>query len=65
MSPYSDWDTTQLKKYLSERSEEASAAAGANKDSLIETVKAYWYETEDKAEEAFSSVKDWIFDRYV
>lgn len=65
VSPYSDWDTTQLKAYLSERSQEASNAAGANKDSLIESVKNYWYETEEKAEDAFSSVKDWIFDRYV
>lgn len=65
VSPYSDWDTTQLKAYLAERSQEASNAAGASKDSLLDTVKNYWYETEDKAEEAFSNVKDWIFDRYV
>ncbi|KFY17134.1 hypothetical protein V492_00867, partial [Pseudogymnoascus sp. VKM F-4246] len=64
VSPYSDWDTTQLKAYLTERSQEASNAAGANKDSLIESVKNYWYETEDKAEDAFSSVKDWIFDSW-
>ncbi|KFZ13430.1 hypothetical protein V502_06619 [Pseudogymnoascus sp. VKM F-4520 (FW-2644)] len=64
VSPYSDWDTTQLKAYLSERSQEASNAAGANKDSLIENVKNYWYETEEKAEDAFSSVKDWIFDSW-
>ncbi|OBT61896.1 hypothetical protein VE03_08749 [Pseudogymnoascus sp. 23342-1-I1] len=64
VSPYSDWDTTQLKAYLNERSQEASNAAGANKDSLIESVKNYWYETEDKAEDAFSSVKDWIFDSW-
>lgn len=34
-----------------------------NKDSLISQVKNSWYETEDKAEEAYLSVKDWIFDR--
>lgn len=65
VSPYSDWDTTQLKAYLNERSQEAANTAGANKESLVESVKNYWYETEDKAEDAFSSVKDWIFDRYV
>ncbi|KFY38453.1 hypothetical protein V495_06555, partial [Pseudogymnoascus sp. VKM F-4514 (FW-929)] len=64
VSPYSDWDTTQLKAYLSERSQEAADAAGASKDSLLETVRSYWYETEDKAEDAFSSVKDWIFDSW-
>src|SRR5690554_5061530 len=64
ISPYSNWDTTQLKAYLMERSNEATGAAGESKDSLIENVKAYWYETEDRAEDAFTSVKDWIFDRY-
>jgi hypothetical protein len=28
-------------------------------------VRNYWYETEEKAEDAWASVKDWIFDRYV
>jgi hypothetical protein len=32
---------------------------------LIAQVKNYWYETEDKAEDAWHNVKDWIFDRSV
>lgn len=33
-----------------------------NKDSLLASVKAYWHETEDQANNAYNSVKDWIFD---
>lgn len=64
VSPYSDWDTKQLSAYLSERGQQAAATAGASKDSLIDSVKAYWYETEDVAEDAYTNVKNWIFDRY-
>lgn len=31
---------------------------------MIAKVKEYWYETDDKAEDAWSSVKDWIFDSW-
>ena len=37
--------------------------AEQNKESLLSQVKNYWYETGDKAEEAYLSVKDWVFDR--
>lgn len=63
-SPYYDWDTTQLQSYLAEKGVEAKDAAASNKDGLIATVKNVWYETEEKAEEAWGSVKEWIFDRY-
>lgn len=62
VSPYTDWDTHQLQAYLNEKGAEATATAGANKDALVERVKTYWYETEDMAEDAYNSVKDWIFD---
>jgi hypothetical protein len=61
--PYNDWDTTQLSSYLKLKGVETKDAAAANKDGLIAQVKNTWYETEDKAEDAWSSVKDWIFDR--
>jgi len=63
-SPYSDWDTKQLQSYLSQKGVETKDAAASNKDSLISQVKSSWYETEDKAEDAWSSVKDWIFDSW-
>jgi hypothetical protein len=52
-----------LSSYLSAKGVEAKETAAANTDGLVAQVKNYWYETEDKAEDAWSSVKDWIFDR--
>jgi hypothetical protein len=31
---------------------------------LISQVKSYWYEAEEKAEDAWANVKDWVFDRH-
>lgn len=63
-SPYSDWNADQLSAYLKEKGVDAKDVAGENKDGLVSQVKKYWYETEDKAEDAWNSVKDWVFDRY-
>jgi hypothetical protein len=62
-TPYNDWEAPQLQSYLKQKGVETKDAATDNKDSLISQVKAYWYEAEDKAEDAWTSVKDWIFDR--
>ncbi|RDL42080.1 Uncharacterized protein BP5553_02059 [Venustampulla echinocandica] len=62
--PYHDWDTEQLSSYLKDRGIEAKDYAAANKNGLIAQVKSYWFDTEDKAEDAWSSVKDWIFDSW-
>ncbi|TVY83192.1 Meiotic sister chromatid recombination protein [Lachnellula suecica] len=62
--PYNDWDTNQLGAYLKQKGVETKDSAAANKDSLLGQVKNYWYETEDKAEDAYSSVKDWVFDSW-
>lgn len=63
-SPYNDWDTKQLNSYLKQKGVETKNTAEANKDGLISQVKAYWYEAEDKAEDAWSSVRDWVFDSW-
>jgi len=63
-SPYNNWDTNQLNSYLKQKGVETKDTAAANKDGLVAQVKNYWYETEDKAEDAYSSVKDWIFDSW-
>jgi len=67
-SPYNDWDTNQLGSYLKQKGVEtkdaAADTAATNKDGLIAQVKKYWYETEEKAEDSYSSVKDWIFDSW-
>lgn len=62
--PYNDWDSAQLSEYLKQKGVETQNAAAASKDSLVAQVKGAWYETEDKAEDAYSSVKDWIFDSW-
>jgi hypothetical protein len=63
IQPYNDWDTAQLQEYLSSKGYEVKKCIEDTKDILISQVKQNWYETEDKAEHAWSNVKDWIFDR--
>lgn len=62
--PYSAWDTTQLQSYLREKGDEAAANAAASKDDLVGKVKTYWHDTEERAEDAYNSVKEWIFDSW-
>ncbi len=62
-SPYTNWDADKLGAYLKEKGIESKDTAASSKDALIVQVKNAWYETEDKAEDAWTSVKDWIFDR--
>ncbi|KAE9376860.1 putative stress response protein ish1 [Stipitochalara longipes BDJ] len=62
--PYNDWDTTQLTSYLKQKGVDTKDAAADNTDSLVSQVKNYWYETEDNADDAWTSVKDWIFDSW-
>ncbi|KAJ8061174.1 hypothetical protein OCU04_010247 [Sclerotinia nivalis] len=63
-SPYHEWDTKQLTSYLKQKGVETKDTAESNKDGLISQVKAYWYEAEDKAEDAWSNVRDWVFDSW-
>ncbi|KAI9813716.1 MAG: hypothetical protein M1832_006089 [Thelocarpon impressellum] len=63
-SPYNDWDADKLQAYLAEKGQEVQGGAEQSKASLVQQVKNYWYETEDKAEEAYLNVKDWIFDSW-
>jgi hypothetical protein len=63
-SPYNDWDSTQLNSYLHQKGVEVKESANSNTDGLVAQVKNVWYETEDKAEDAWSSVRDWIFDSW-
>jgi len=63
-TPYNDWNVDQLNAYLKQKGVETKDAANANKDSLVSQVKGAWYETEDKSESAWTSIKDWIFDSW-
>lgn len=62
--PYLDWDTDQLKSYLKEKGIAAKDTTSNSKDSLISQIKSIWYEKEDKSEDAWSSIKEWIFDSW-
>lgn len=63
VAPYNSWDTGRLQNYLSTKGQQAKKGSEKNKDSLLQSVKAYWYETEEQASDSYSSVRDWIFDR--
>ncbi|KAK7750326.1 hypothetical protein SLS62_007734 [Diatrype stigma] len=64
VSPYKNWDTDKLQAYLQAKGIETKEAAEANKDSLVAQVQSSWYETEDKSQTAWTSVKDWILDTW-
>jgi hypothetical protein len=63
VQPYNSWDTKQLQSWLSGNVHEAKKRTDKNKDSLVNQVQQYWYETDDTASKAYENVKDWIFDR--
>ncbi|KAK3318746.1 putative MSC1 protein [Apodospora peruviana] len=64
VSPYKGWDAAQLNEYLKQKGVETKQSAGASKDSLVNQVQGTWYESEDKAQSAWTSVKDWILDTW-
>ncbi|ROT36720.1 hypothetical protein SODALDRAFT_351987 [Sodiomyces alkalinus F11] len=64
VSPYYSWDTERLQSYLKSKGVEAQKGAESSKDSLLSQVQSSWYETSDQAQEAWGSVKDWIFDTW-
>lgn len=54
-----------LQAYLKEKGHDVQKGTEQSRDGLVNQVKYYWHETEDQAQEAYLSVKDWIFDTYV
>jgi 3'-phosphoadenosine 5'-phosphosulfate sulfotransferase (PAPS reductase)/FAD synthetase len=62
--PYKKWDTADLSAYLQAKGSEAAGGAEATKDSLLEQVRANWYETEENAHKAWAGVTDWILDTW-
>ncbi|KAF7562064.1 hypothetical protein G7046_g2077 [Stylonectria norvegica] len=75
VAPYNSWDTQQLNTYLQAKGKETKAKAqdkaqdtkedaAATKDSLLAQVKANWYEAEENAHSAWTSVQDWILDTW-
>lgn len=64
ISPYNSWDTAELSAYLQAKGSQVQNDADATKDTLVQQVKANWYETEDNAQQAYTSVRDWILDTW-
>ncbi|KAI1197548.1 hypothetical protein F5X97DRAFT_177325 [Nemania serpens] len=64
VAPYRRWDTEKLTAYLKSKGADTKGAAEANKDSLVSQVQSQWYETEDKAQQAWADTKDWILDTW-
>jgi hypothetical protein len=65
VQPYNSWDAKTLQHYLTLKGYQAKEGAETDTKSLIQQVKGYWTETEDSANQAYSNVRDWIFDTYV
>ncbi|KAL9083073.1 MAG: hypothetical protein Q9159_006003 [Coniocarpon cinnabarinum] len=63
-SPYLNWDTTRLQKQLQTEGLELKRSATQSKDELVNQVQAGWTDTEDKANSAYASIRDWIFDSW-
>ncbi|KAL2128953.1 hypothetical protein VTI74DRAFT_8420 [Chaetomium olivicolor] len=64
VEPYRSWDTARLTSYLKQKGVETKESAEDTRDSLIDRVKGTWYESEDKAQTAWTNVKDWILDTW-
>jgi len=64
VSPYTSWDVPTLTNYLTLKGQQAKKGTEKDAKSLAEQVKVYWTETEDSANQAYGSVKDWIFDSW-
>jgi hypothetical protein len=64
IAPYKSWDTAELSAFLQAKGKETKAEAEATKDNLVEQVQANWFETEDKAQQAWGNIRDWILDTW-
>jgi hypothetical protein len=62
VSPYTSWDAQSLSNYLTVKGKQAKKGTEKDAKSLVEQVKEYWTETEESANQAYSNVRDWIFD---
>lgn len=64
VSPYQEWDTDKLSAFLQQKGVETKETAKADKNSLVAQVQSAWFETEDKAQGAYTTIKDWILDTW-
>ncbi|KAK3390816.1 hypothetical protein B0H63DRAFT_557713 [Podospora didyma] len=64
VSPYQSWDAAKLNEYLKQKGIETKDSAASSKDALVSQVQGIWYESEDKAQTAWTRVRDWILDTW-
>jgi hypothetical protein len=64
VTPYNSWDANTLQHYLTVKGKQAKEGTQNNAQYLMDQVKNYWTETEESANQAYGSVKDWIFDTW-
>jgi hypothetical protein len=64
ISPFQDWDADELGAWLKAKGIETQAQASDSKDSLVTQVRSTWYETEDKTQQAWTNINDWILDTW-
>lgn len=58
------WGAPQLKTYLGYKGNELDETKSNDRNWLVQQVKIGWHETEKTAENAFETVKEWIFDSW-
>lgn len=64
VAPYNSWSVADLSDYLQSKGIQAKEGVDASKDSLLSQVKESWYDTEGKAQQAWSTSADWILDTW-
>lgn len=62
VKPYNKWDTQRMGNYLTSQGQQIKKGTEKNKDSLLEQIQSFWYETADQANDAYGNVQEWIFD---
>ncbi|AEO55078.1 hypothetical protein MYCTH_2298494 [Thermothelomyces thermophilus ATCC 42464] len=64
VEPYRSWDIQKLTGYLKQKGIEAEESTEDTRESLLARVKGAWYESEEKAQNAWSNTKDWMLDTW-
>ena len=64
ISPFQGWNADELGVWLKAKGVDTKSQAQDSKDTLVTQVQSTWYETEDKAQQAWTNVKDWILDTW-
>ena len=53
-----------MQSYLKSKGQNVMQDTEASKESLLSQVKSYWTESAEAASNSYTTMKDWMFDRY-